>query len=366
LSSYARRWRRSCGVALLFQLLPGSTHMPVAAQRNPIRDPIGLLSEYRGLVEAYERGGVDGIQDELIKWDAARINDAISLLSKAQRSSPLTLDTTVGRAELAGWSMPLVGAAALLHTDVFLAHAKTGTLDMHLQFAAQLLALYAGRAARVSSKRRMTLVIAWIGQIVGDSKRLRAQLLSARHEFPSEPALALAEGCLEEAGASPRYAQRAASRAALARAEVHYRRALTLEPVFAEARVRLGFVLFRLGRADEASRELQRAVEDARDPYVSYLGTLFLGAVREHAGRLTEAIGMYRKAREIGPACQVSAVALSHALFLTGDRHAAAGVAREAASMSPADCEDAWWSYDYGQARKIDETMEALRREIRP
>jgi tetratricopeptide (TPR) repeat protein len=319
-------------------------------------------------VEAYERGGVDGIQDELIKWDAARINDAISLLSKAQRSSPLTLDTTVGRADLGGWNMPLIGAAALLHTDLFLARVKkTGTRDnLHLGFAVQLLSLYTGRAARVPSRLRMTLLLAWIRQILGDSERLRAQLLSAQHEFPGEPAIALAEGCLEEGGASPRYAQRVASRAALARAEEHYRRALALEPGFAEARVRLGYVLFRLGRADEASRELQRAVEDARDPDVSYLGTLFLGAVREHAGRLTEAIGMYRKAREIGPACQVSAVALSHALFLTGDRNAAAGVAREAASMSPADCEDAWWSYDYGQARKIDETVEALRREIRP
>jgi tetratricopeptide (TPR) repeat protein len=354
-------------LVLLVQLFPGSTQTHVAAQRNPTRDPLGLLREYRGLVEAYQRGGVDGIQAELVKWDAARINDAIFLLSKAQRSSPLALDTAVGRADLAGWNMPLIGAAALLHTDLFLARAKKmETSDnQHLGFAVQLLALYTGRAARVPSKLRMTLVLVWIRQILGDTDHLRPQLLSAQHEFPGEPALALAAGCFEEAGASPRYAQCAVSRAALARAEVHYRRALTLDPGFAEARMRLGYVLFRLGRADEASRELQRAVEDAREPYVSYLGTLFLGAVRAHAGRLTEAIETYRKAREIGPACQVSAVALSHALFLTGDRSAAAAVAREA-SMTPADCEDPWWSYDYGQARKIDETVEALRREIRP
>jgi tetratricopeptide (TPR) repeat protein len=357
----------TCGLVLVFQLLPGSTRMQVAAQRNQIRDPLGLLGEYRGLVEAYQRGGVDGIQDELKKWDAARINDAISLLSKANRSSPLILDTTASRADLGGWSMPLIGAAALLHTDLFLARVKkTRTRDnLHLDFAVQLLALYTGRATRVPSKLRLTLVLTWIRQIVGDTERLRAQLSSAEHEFPGEPALALAAGCLEEAGASPRYAHRAVSRAALKRAEAHYRRALTLDPGFAEARMRLGYVLFRLGRADEATRELQRAVEDARDPYVSYLGTLFLGAVRAHAGRLTEAIETYRKAREIGPACQVSAVALSHALFLTGDRSAAAAAAREA-SMTPGDCEDPWWSYDYGQARQIDETVEALRREIRP
>jgi tetratricopeptide (TPR) repeat protein len=264
--------------------------------------------------------------------------------------------------------MPLVGAAALLHTDLFLARVKkTGTRDnLQLGFADQLLALYTGRAARVPSKLRMTLVLAWIRQIIGDGERLRAQLLSAQQEFPAEPAVALAEGCLEEAAASPRYAQHNASRVALGRAEVHYRRALTLEPGFAEARVRLGYVLFRLGRFDEATRELERAVEDAQDPYVSYLGTLFLGAVRERAGRLTEAIDVYRKARAIGPECQIAAVALSHALFLTGDRTAAAAVARDATSMNPADCEDAWWSYDYGQARKIDETMDALRLEIRP
>src|ERR1700730_3050724 len=155
--------------------------MHVAAQRSPTRDPIGLLSEYRGLVDAYERGGVDGIQDELIKWDATRINDAISLLSYAQRNHPLTLDTTVGRADMAGWNMPLIGAAALLHTDLFLAHAKKmGTSDNpHLNFAVQLLALYTGRAARVPSKLRMTLLLAWILQIMGDTDRLRAPLGSA-------------------------------------------------------------------------------------------------------------------------------------------------------------------------------------------
>jgi hypothetical protein len=63
-------------LVLLVLLLPGAVQTHVASQRQ-IRDPIGLLREYRDLVEAYRRRGVDGIQAELTAWDATRIHDAI-------------------------------------------------------------------------------------------------------------------------------------------------------------------------------------------------------------------------------------------------------------------------------------------------
>jgi hypothetical protein len=349
---------------LLLLLVPPAWYGLAGAQAAT-RDPIQLLVEYRNLVETYRRDGVDGAEAHLKKADAERVGGAIALLEKTRRLDPLLLDTRVGRPELGGWSMPLVAAAVLLHADVFLHRAKKGSVDFqHLNFAGRLLRLYTGSEADPAFKVRATLAVAWMRQITGDLAELRRQLAAARNEFFSDPGIAMAEGCLEEAAASPRAVHQASVRRALARAVAHYERALSLDPQFAEARMRLGFALLRLGRADDAYRELHRAENDAREARVAYLARLFLGSLHEHTGRLGDAIAAYRDARASGPRCQVAAVALSHALYRAGDRIGAADMAREAGASDPAACEDPWWSYDYGQAWKIDVTMEALRREI--
>ena len=59
------------------------------------------------------------------------------------------------------------------------------------------------------------------------------------------------------------------------------------------------------------------------------------------------------------------AIALSHALYRAGDRASAATIAREAGRTGTR-CEDPWWSYDYGQAWRIDETIETLRLAVKP
>jgi Flp pilus assembly protein TadD len=109
----------------------------------------------------------------------------------------------------------------------------------------------------------MSLVIIWIRQITVNLPAARGRLAATQQDFPGEPRLAMAEGSLEEGHATPRMAPTVSIRGAFSRAEASFRRALSLDAQFAEARVHLGYVLFRLGRTDEARRELERAAADA-------------------------------------------------------------------------------------------------------
>ena len=155
----------------------------------------------------------------------------------------------------------------------------------------------------------------------------------------------------------------------LKEAEVQYRRALTVDPALTEARVRLGYVLLRLNRLDEARHELATALSTALSTASAsraiYLGALFLGAVHEASGNTDQAVATYRRARDAAPGCQVAAIGLANALRLTGQYEGAAEAARTAAMAGASACDDPWWSYDYGQAWQLDETIEQLRRAVR-
>jgi tetratricopeptide (TPR) repeat protein len=60
-------------------------------------------------------------------------------------------------------------------------------------------------------------------------------------------------------------------------AERKYRSALKMDPQIVEARLRLGRVLHLRDRPDEARPELEQARREAREPYLQYLTSLFLG-----------------------------------------------------------------------------------------
>lgn len=83
-----------------------------------------------------------------------------------------------------------------------------------------------------------------------------------------------------------------------------FRRVLEQEPRRAEARLRLGRVLYLLDRTDEARPELERALADARETdnvFSGYLAALFLGQLHEDADRVAEATDQYETALSIYP-----------------------------------------------------------------
>jgi tetratricopeptide (TPR) repeat protein len=147
-------------------------------------------------------------------------------------------------------------------------------------------------------------------------------------------------------------------------AERFLSQAVAADPALLEARVRLGRVQFRLGRDEDARRTFEEVLRRNGAAPLPYLAHLFLGQVHERAGRSAEAIAEFTKALERDPEAQAAAVALSHALLLTGDTSRARRVLGEGlAHAGRRKTPDAQWRYVASNTERMEELWEELRRE---
>jgi tetratricopeptide (TPR) repeat protein len=204
--------------------------------------------------------------------------------------------------------------------------------------------------------------------------------------FPQSPELLLAHGSIEEtvavqaalpstepalvADSSQRRANRQRQQDALfqlERARDAFLAAIAAAPGLPEARLRLGRVEWRLGRAPEARAALEGLLSTQRAGPTAFLGHLFLGRVHEEAGRQDEALACYESALALHPRAQSALVARSHLRLRRGD---AAGARRDAETAVAAGghrlTEDPYWLYPWGAAVGAEERLEALRREASP
>jgi tetratricopeptide (TPR) repeat protein len=142
-----------------------------------------------------------------------------------------------------------------------------------------------------------------------------------------------------------------------------FEKALALEPGQEEARVRLGRVLWRLGRMKEAKEALARAGE-GQEKAVRYLAHLFLGRCLQDGEDLKGAIGEYRAALAARPDTQTGAVALAQALTLRGDAEGARQILEKMlADSGNRRSVDPFWTYLIGGPEFGDGLMEVLRLE---
>jgi tetratricopeptide (TPR) repeat protein len=148
------------------------------------------------------------------------------------------------------------------------------------------------------------------------------------------------------------------------RARRAFEEALASDPALHEARLRLGRVLWRLGRGEPARDCFERVLGGSGDPSLVYLAHLFLGRVHEDAGRLAQSAAEYRAALGMRPSSQVASVALSHALQLLGDaagaRELLAGALEQAGRRDPS---DPYWAYVAGRSAEAAAILDALRLE---
>jgi tetratricopeptide (TPR) repeat protein len=141
-----------------------------------------------------------------------------------------------------------------------------------------------------------------------------------------------------------------------------FRRTLTLKPDLHEARLRLGRVLGRTGRHEEAVRELRAAAASLDDPLLNYYVQLFLGAEEEALGRFDAARAAYETAAAIYPTSQAPRIGLIELARRRGDRLSALRVLQEMfdlPSFEPGR-DDPWWAYDTAQARDTNDLLAEL------
>lgn len=183
----------------------------------------------------------------------------------------------------------------------------------------------------------------------------------ARQLFPSDPAILYGSGVLHEqfgstalqaAAESVAESNRTAAavspaRGELVRAERFFRDSLVHRPDHLEARVRHGRVLDSLGRHEEASEELRRAIADGASGELLYLAHLFLGRAEEALGRDGAARAAFDRASALYPKAQSPRLALSQIARRAGNR-AVAQRELQAIATLPDDerrREDPWWRY---------------------
>jgi tetratricopeptide (TPR) repeat protein len=143
--------------------------------------------------------------------------------------------------------------------------------------------------------------------------------------------------------------------------------ALEASPRMMEARLRLGHILWRLGRPEPARAALEAVLEDSGDTRLEYLAHLFLGRVLEDARKWTEAETHYRAALAMQPRSEIAAVAVSHVRFLQGDTETAREVLRAGMEGAKRRSDfDPWMPYVITQTPDGLPILDELRRGLRP
>ena len=206
---------------------------------------------------------------------------------------------------------------------------------------------------------------------------LSPHLEKARKLFSSDADILYASGCYFESMASPRVRpvidskslppglriDAPSTRESWRIAEGYFRRAVEARLGFGWARIRRARMLDRLGRHDEAIRELHNVTSTAEEPAMLYLAALFEGAAQEAVGNASAARERYEAAARRFPNSQAAYLALSRLARDRGDRAAARAAAeRVFRRQTTGEMDDPWWTYDFLFVRTADEQLSDVRK----
>jgi tetratricopeptide (TPR) repeat protein len=149
--------------------------------------------------------------------------------------------------------------------------------------------------------------------------------------------------------------------AELRNAERLFRESLERDPQRTEARIRLGRVLGRRGRHQDAIVELRRATMETGNRLLLYYGNMFLGTEADALTLVDEARQAYQRAGELYPLAQSPRLALSALAVNTGNRADALSLIEPVLRADdPQPGDDPWWSYYISQARDLEGVVAAL------
>jgi tetratricopeptide (TPR) repeat protein len=343
----------------------------VASLAGTARPPASRLDpRYLELLHLYARGERAQAVAALGEWSDGSLRKQVGIVE----------DLRIAAERCPGCPNPLAGvplrAAVMLHAD----RDKTEHPEpvgreetpncpgAQARIADRYAAILARDPATRSFAQRFFLTAALHGQhrACFDDALLEAH--AGLELFPRDAELRLTAGCvLEEKAFLTRVSSRDDWPSALPQEWLKDARrdladAVAIDPDLILARVRLGRVLWRLGQAEPAREALETAAARAREPDHRYLAHLFLGRIHEDAQRLDQALSEYRRAVDIHPEGQSAAVALSHALQLTGDMEGS----REALARGLTDgrmLRDPYSGYLAGNTVAADRMDAALHRE---
>lgn len=193
--------------------------------------------------------------------------------------------------------------------------------------------------------------------------------------FPRDPEMLFVAGCAREMFSGPQIQNVLESTtlrrdqfslignesAELRNAERFLRESLEHDPKQPEARIRLGRILGRRGRHQDAIAELRQATMETQNRLLRYYGFMFLGAEADALALTDEARQAYERAGGLFPLAQSPRLALGALAARRGNRADAFSAVQPVLTredMQPSD--DPWWSYYTSQTRGFDGLVNAL------
>jgi VWFA-related protein len=329
----------------------------VTGRTRELHEPFSLrrperptLAFYRDLLQDYVEG---------------RGEDAVAILVSWPPSAGAGLAKRIDSSE----GMP-TRVAAMLHTEAAMAlyaSRETGDAPAHLETARAVLE----RTEPDSSFRRdWLLAVGFQLQARGDraSEALRF-FLECQSAFPHAAEARLAAGTVYEASAFPNGigGNRVAGATGdlVEAAKRQYRAALAIDPLLAEAGLRLGRTLQLAGDREEALAQLRRVADQDGGGSTQALAHLFLGELLEQRGEDEEAARQFREALEQDATLQQAGLALAATLWRGGDRTGSAQVLGAAFRGGCPVGPPSWLAYHLGVGVRAASAIDALRRAAR-
>ena len=341
------------------------------------------LKRYHGVINAY-REGTDESVDEILAWDPERLKRIVAAAQTA-------LDV------FRPWDVPRAQAATMLHTDaaIRLMEGEPDRVSFQLDMAAQLL--------RIAGPDLHPFARTWY---IAVSRRLRDRVLlfvdegllaRGRTHLPNDPIVLYESGVVQEQIATfaafitetvestpPPFSRGPGSslhamysapgseanrniqerRRALDRAYEWLRDSVRADSASELAQLHFARVQVLRGNDTDGAKLLQRLTSSA-DADMSYLATMFLGAMHQRRGRHEQAEPLYRRAIERIPAAQAAYVALSEVLQKLGRGDESRRVLIELLGRPAGSRTEPWWWYLAEPAGEARQRLDALRASVR-
>jgi tetratricopeptide (TPR) repeat protein len=143
-------------------------------------------------------------------------------------------------------------------------------------------------------------------------------------------------------------------------AETLFRRAIEVDPTYAEARVRLARLLERRGLHEEAAAQIEQALAAAPDATVAYFAHIVAGRNELARGRTADAFAHYRAALAIFPDAQSALLGASQAAVMSSDVPGALALVQKLGDRTAVFEADPWWNYLLGAGRDVRDLMAAV------
>lgn len=340
----------------------------------------GELKRYHGFINAYREGDNASV-DDILAWDPERLTKIV-----AAAQTPLDV--------FRPWDEARVKAATMLHTDAAIRDLDDEfRRNFHLSLARRLLQM-AGKEIRPFASTWYAAVT----RVLRDRALLFVAdglLEQGRKDFPGDTVILYESGVLQEQIATfsafvketvteipllrgrggglqslgdtsriPVDRSVTEQRRALENAARWLRESIAADPSSELSRLHLARVHVLRANQDDGGKML-RDLDASGDTDISYLATMFLGAMHQRRGRHAEAEQMYRRAIEKVPAAQSAYVALSEVLQKLGrgddSRDVLMGMLRTPAVKRT----EPWWWYLADPVQESGQRLDRLRTSVR-